>query len=257
MLVGAPASGTEYLINFDARQLIICSGTQCGDNIIGSLVGVVIDYDRATPIIKYGEDKTSIDTYGPKMKVVVDKGITNPLMAQDIVTQTLSEFSTPSMQGDMQLQDVVSLTAGNTVVINLVNQNISSETYDILESSYDFTVPNCETDKVLKVKVSKRISDIVDTLKQLILDVKKMQAADMLTTDVISRVEFATGSVGMRMKNWEVSSNTLGSSFIYGSPGQGTNPQAGGVLGSIIISGINFLGDSKSAMVIQRSGGTW
>jgi len=256
MIVGAPASGTEYLVDFDQRKIIICSGTECGDNIPDNGVTVKVDYDRSTPIIKYGEDRTSIDTYGPKTKVIVDKTITDPLMAKDIVVSTLDQYSSPSMQGTIDVQGIVYLIAGNTVVVNLSNQNISSETYDILETKYSFTKENCLINKVLRVKVSKKLKDVVDTLKQLILDVKKLQASDMITTDVYSRMEFGTGSFGMRVKDWYVKTKTLGSSFVLGHPG--TNPggiQAGGILGSVTISGINFLGDSRSSFTIQQSGG--
>ena len=257
MIFDAPASGTEYLIDYNSRNIVLCSGTQCGDNIADNGVAVVVDYDRGTPIIKYGENRTSIDLYGPKTKVINDKNITDPQMAKDIVVSTLDQYSLPSMQGLITLQGTVYLVAGNTVVVNLSNQDISSETYDILEAKYDFTTKNCQANSVLTVKVSKKLKDFVDTLKQLILDLKRLQAGDIDITDVYSRMEFATGSFGVAVKNWKVETRTLGSSFILGHPGIQSNPQGGGILGSVVSSGINFLGDTRSSLSTQQSGGTW
>ncbi len=128
--------------------------------------------------------------------------------------------------------------------------------YEILEVKYIFTPKNNESDRVLTVKVSKRLKDVTDTIKQLILDVKKLQADDVDTSDVLSRLEFSIGSLGVKVSDWKVQTRTLGSSFLLGVAPHGvTGPTFGGILGSVVASGINFLGDSRSALSIQRSGG--
>jgi len=236
------------LVDYDQQRIVFVSGTIAGDNIPPG--SYVVDYDRSTPIIKRGGDRASITSYGPKTKVIQDKNIVDPQMARDVVISTLSQHSQPSTQGTIQLEGIVYLIAGQTIIVNMANQNISNETYDIIEARYEFTKKNCRSNQVLTIKVSKRLKDIADTIKQLILDIKKLQTEDMNVSDVYSRMEFATGSVGTRVSSWYVKTRTLGSSFILGHP-------KNGVLGSTTTSGVNYLGDSRSSLSNQQSGGTW
>ncbi|KKM27343.1 hypothetical protein LCGC14_1575670, partial [marine sediment metagenome] len=45
---------------------------------------IVTNYDRSTPIIKFGESKSSIERFGPKEKVIQDKNIIDPDMAKEL-----------------------------------------------------------------------------------------------------------------------------------------------------------------------------
>ncbi len=256
VVAGDATSGIDYLVDFDQQRIIFTSGTAAGNNIPAEFASIFVDYDRSTPIIKFGEDRTSIEQFGPHTKVVVDKNIRDPQMARDQVISILNESSQPATQGIIDVEGIIDLTAGNTIIVNEPFYNINNVTYDILEVKYIFTPKNNESDQVLIVKVSKRLKDITDTIKQLILDVKKLQVDDIDNVDVISRLEFAAGSLGVKVSDWKVKTRTLGSSFILGKGPHGvTGPTFGGILGSIVASGINFLGDSRSALSIQRSGG--
>lgn len=256
VIAGTPLSGTQYLVDFDQQRIVFVSGTLAGANIPTNNASVFVDYDRSTPIIKFGESKSSVDDFGPHTKIVVDKNIKDPQMAKDQVVSILNQSSLPATQGNIDVEGIITLIAGNTIIVNEPFYNINNVVYDILEVKYTFNKENNFSNKVLTVKVSKRIKDITDTIKQLLLDVRKLQADDIDIADVISRLEFATGSFSVKVKEWEVKTRTLGSSFILSHPG--TNPggvSAGGILGSVVASGINFLGDSRSAFTIQQSGG--
>ena len=250
-------SGIEYLINYDAQNIIFVSGTYAGDNIPVSGASIDVNYQRATPIIKFGRNINSISQYGEKTKIIVDKSIRDPILAEEIVKNKLVEFENPATQGNINIEGLATLQAGQTIIVDIPNYDINSVTYDILETKYNFNKLNCLSDNVLTLKVNKKIKDIADTLKQMMLDIKTLQAGDIIPSDVLSRLEYATGSVGIKVKNWEVKSRTTGSSFILGYAGTGSNPQAGGILGSVAISGINFLGDSRSSFSINKSGGEW
>lgn len=216
MLIGTPISGTQYLVDFDEQQIIFVSGEYAGNNIPAGNASIFVDYDRSTPIIKYGERESSISKYGPKTKIIQDTNIKDPNMATDMVVDTLNRHSEPTIQGNIYLQGTVYLVAGNTVIVNMPNQDINSITYDILEAKYTFNKKNEMSDQVLRVKVSTKLSDVVDTIKQMLLDIKNLQSSQISTADVISRMEFATGSFGVRVKNWLVKDKEINDSFILG-----------------------------------------
>ena len=256
LLVGAPLSGTEYLVNYDQKKLIFVSGTFAGDNIPPG--SIVVNYDRSTPIIKYGEDKDSISNYGPRTKVIVDKSIVDPQQAKDLVNNYLEDFTAPAIQGTIKIEGIINLTAGNTIVVDVPNHNINEETFDILEVRYDLSVNNLFSDSVTTIRVNRRIKDISDTIKQMALDIKKLQATDYDIDDVFTRLEYFTGSFGMQVAEWNVKTKTLGSSFILGKGYHDvTGDTFGGIVGSVVASGINFLGDSRTGFTTQQSGGTW
>ncbi len=254
--IGDPVSGTEYQVDFDNQKVIFLSGTNVGDNVPPNNGSIIIAYDRSTPIIKFAEDRASADQFGPRTKWIVDRNIKTPSHATDTALNVLSENKDPRTQGTIDLQGLTTLTAGNTIIVNIPNQNINSEVFDILEVRYNFDTRNNLSDRVMSVRVNKRIRDMTDTMKEIINNIRELQARDMLTSDVITRLEVGAGSYSFRVKEFEIRTRTLGNSFILGKGPHGvTGPTFGGILGSVVASGINFLGDSRSAFTVQQSGG--
>ncbi len=258
MTVGTPLSGTQYLVDFDGKKVVFVSGTFAGDNIPDSGNDIDLDYDRSTPIIKYGQNNSSIAQYGPHTKVIQDTSIIDPNMARDVLVNVLDNFSEPLTQGKFWLHDVINLIPGNTVIVDMPHQNINNETFTVLQSRYTFNKNTILSNQVLEVKVSKKIKDFLDTIKELMLAIRKMQADSIETADVISRLEFATGSFGMRIKEWEVRGNIATGSVghLYGTGfipattpfhlASGTDQQ--------VLAGAP-LGSAFGPLVILRSGG--
>lgn len=250
-ITATPGSPTQYLIDFDGQRVIFISGTSAGDNIpISGTDTIVCEYNRSTPIVKFGQNNSSVAQFGPHAKIVVDKNIQDPRLATDIVKNTLERNSLPLLQGMIKLQGVTSLTAGNTILVNIPDENINNETFDILEVIYDFTTESRLSEEVLSVKVSRKIRDVTDTIKQMILDLRNIQAEDVLTSDVITRLEVGTGSFGFKVKEFSVATVDLGSSFVLNSPNFGDLGSGGDQ-----VAPQTFLGDSRGAPVIQVSGG--
>jgi len=251
-LVDFAPSGVEYLIDYHNKKIIFVSGTNAGDNIPVSGDSITVDYDRSTPIIKYGFDRSSIETYGKKVKVIVDKNIKDPRLAKDVLTAELEENKLPKIQGNLSLQGIQILTAGKTVGVNLPNNGITNQTYEIIEVVYEFNKKNNLSEKVMRVKVSKKLKDVIDTIKQLMLDVKKIQVGDISTSDVITRLEASTGSAGVRVKEWYVKTRTIGDCFVLGHP-------VNGVLGSPVLgtggSQVTLGSSTLSSFTVQYSGG--
>ena len=252
-----PISGTDYLVDFFDKQIIFVSGTTLDySSIPANNALITVEYDRSLPIVKVGRNQDSIKAYGTRIKRIVDKDIKDPETAQERLIQEIDKAPIPAKQGVLDINGIVAVTPSQTCVVNLPNQNVSNKTYDILEASYNFNKKKNLAEDVLRIKVNKKITDVTDTIKDLINDVKQIQGEDIDTGDVITRFEFNTGSFGIRTSGLVLSTRTMGSSFLLGVPGPATNPQAGGILGSVVVSGINFLGaNNVSAYTINFSGG--
>jgi len=242
-------SGVQYLVNYDEKQIVFVSGTDAGDNI-PSAGSILFDYEKLTPIAKYGENTTSISDYGPHTYIKVDKSIKDPRIATELVRKILTNFNSPKKEGTLELQGVTSLIAGNTVTVNLPNENVSSAIYDVLEVKYTLTKKTERNEKIMRVRVANKIRDVVDTIKDILIKLKQLQA-DSVEFDVLTRLMDSAGSTGVRVKNWIINTKSLGHSFIIGHPvnGQIGSPNLG-VNGSHIL-----IGDHKGALTFHSSGG--
>lgn len=248
-MFSTPTSGVQYLVDYDNKNIILASGTVAGDNRAGSLVQITVDYQRDIPLIRLGENQQSILLYGKKEKVIVDKNIKDPRMATDMLKAELSEHGLPVIQGELTLQGIDFLQPSSTVIVNLANQNIVNQVYTILETRYSFNPQNNESGEVLSVTVSQKISTLMDTLKQMQLDINKLKSADIDTGTNASRLLTATGSAHARVSYWQIATRPIYAPFILGSPGWGE-------LGSNITAPQTYLGEAGSGnFVIQASGG--
>jgi len=193
-----PSSGVNYLVDFHDKNIIFVSGTNNGD-IPTSGDTVLVNYDRDLPVVKFGRDVPSITAYGPKTKVIKDDNIKDPNEAEALMKSELDIGANPKIQGKLNIENTVAIIAGQTCVVNLPNDGISSKTYEVLEVSYDLSPSKLLSDQIMSIKVNKRIKDITDTVKDIILDIKSVQAQDYGDTSSLTRYEFFTGSVGNKM----------------------------------------------------------
>lgn len=246
--VGSP---TQYLVDFDQKSVIFISGTNTGDHIpVSGTDSIIVGYDRTVPIVKLAIDPPSQTQYGKRSHVIVDETIDDPNMAADLAVDKLNRHKDPAKQGDLVLQGVSTLNPGDSILVNLPNQDIDNEIFDIMEVMYDFTAENVRSEEVILVRIAKKVPDILDTIKQMMLDIKKLKAGDSDSSDLITRFLLANGSLGPRASEWSVSTRSLGSSFVlgnatYGDLGSGTqqvDPQT-------------YLGDSRGVLTIVVSGG--
>lgn len=246
-------SGANYLVNFDDKQIIFVSGTDIGySSIPGSLDVVDVDFNVSRPIVKLAEDPTSIQTYGARAKSIVDKNITDPQTARDVAKNQVQLNKDPSVQGVLSLHGIVALTPGDSVVVNLPNQNQSNKTYDILEANYDFTSDKMQKDKVLTVRVSKRITDLTDVLQQLLTDVASLNAGEIDNTAILSRLFIGAGSFGLKASSWKISTRTIGNANIVGHPTNGVvGSGIDGFGGGVVVVG----SDARTSLVVAASGG--
>lgn len=251
-----PPSGTKYLVGYDDKTIVFTSGTNYGHNIPASGQTITVNYKRSLPIVKVGDDETSKAAYSQRTKVTIDKDIKDPQTAQSIMESQLLSLNKPAIEGNLFLKGNYNLTPGQTAIINMPHYSISGQTYVIIGANYEFNKENNLAERVTDIKLNRRIGDVSDIIKKMMIDIKKLQAGDISDQDIITRFQYATGSLGLRTSGVQVWTRGLGSSFILGKGYHGvTGPTFGGILGSITSSGISFLGDSRTGSTLAYSGG--
>jgi len=111
---------------------------------------------------------------------------------------------------------IARLTVGNTIIINLPNEGIVSEEFQIIGVEYDITTRNLLADEVVLVRVSQKVTDMIDILKNQILALRQLQAQEIDTTDVYTQLLQYERSGLAFVKSWYVYSRTINNSFILG-----------------------------------------
>ena len=213
-----PSSGERYLVNYDDQQVIFTSGTEAGDNIPASGLSGTILYYRNKPIVKYGERADSYNSYGVMEKVIVDKTIKDPNTAVNKVNSILNRCSNPLSDITINVDGIISLTPGNTIIVNMPNHNLDNIDYEILKATYNLNNKTMMSEQVLSVTLNKKIPDILDTLKNIILNQKRVEAGEMDEADVYTRLQNAELSYHFFINEWKVSTKDIGSRFYLGSP---------------------------------------
>ena len=246
-MTSTPASGERYLVNYEDKQIIFTSGTEAGDNIPVSGIAGSISYDRNRPIVKYGERADSILSYGPKETIIIDKNIKDPQTVVEFTNNKLNLFSDPLSQITINIDGTISLTPGNTLIVTMPHQNIDS-TYDILKVTYNLNNKNMATDQVLNITLNRKLPNVLDTIKDMILAQKRADANEISDTDVYTRLQNAQNNIGINITEWTVSTLAIGSRWYLGSPASkngwigspGSYYVTSGALPSTIIaSGVN------------------
>jgi len=213
---GLTGSPIQYLVDYDQARIIFVSGTAANNIPTSGTSTIRIDYERKKQIVKYGIDRVSENDYGRKDKIIVDKNIIDPSLAYDRVKAELVEYSSPIIQGTVYINGIVDLIPGNTLLVDLPYVNQNNVSYEILQVQYKFNPKNNFSNNVVTVKLNKRIINILDTIKQLILDLKAQQGEEIFDSDESTRLEFVTGSIGLRVAEWNFMTKHIGNSFVIG-----------------------------------------
>jgi len=241
-----PASGTQHLIDFFGKKIVFTSGTQAGNNIPASGATITIQYDRELPIVRFGRDNDSVLRYGVKEKVIIDKGIKSIDEAEDTLATELTLGTSDKLEGTIDVQGVYYLTASQTCIINLPNDGINNKEYSMIEISYNLNPIALQTENIITIKLNKRLKTLTDELKNLMLDVKKLQGDSISETSIITRYEFSINQQELAVSGWKVTTRAINDGFIIGHTHNS-------IIGSF--TGNPIIGDQRSAAVIQASGG--
>ena len=239
-MISTAPTGVNYLVDFHEKQFIFTSGTDAGYNIPASGLAVSGTYDRSLPVVKVGRNRDSISQYGLKEKVIQDDTIKDPNEAMDLVKSELNENGLPFKSGNLDVTDMNYLVAGQSILVNLPNDEVVNKTYNLLQVQYTLTPEKLLSDQVISVRVNRKITDVTDTIKQLIEDVKAIQGGQIADADIITRLETGIGSIGIK-RVWKVSQRNVGSSIVFDSTSKFGWDTSG--IGSVYfdaLSGINY-----------------
>ncbi|MHA1876717.1 MAG: LamG-like jellyroll fold domain-containing protein [Promethearchaeota archaeon] len=215
-------SGPDYLVSFYDKEILFQSGTDIGYNSIPTSGGSFItSYQRELPIVKYGQDDNSINLYGPKTYVFVDKSIRDPSTALDILRAKLKE-SDPLNRVRCKVYGWFDLTLGDNVGLNIDNFNIQEDEMAIIEIKYNLNKKDILNNKFIEVTLSKKFLDITDRIKLVEERLNKIEAEDLQDSDILTRLitdipkPYIVGSI------WKVSErNISGNVLIWGHPDYG------------------------------------
>lgn len=243
----SPGSNVKFLVNFDDKQIIFTSGTTFGANIPSQGNDVIFDYMRNLPIIKMGQNNDSINKYGKRVKIIVDKNIKDAATAELVKLSWLEQYSDPLKQGTISLNNVYGLIPGQMCNVNIPIYGINNQEYQMTEINYDLTQENLYRGNIISLKLNKSLPDITDNLQDILSQLKKIQSTDISNADLLTRYMIITGSLSLRQSGCGVWTRSIGSSFILGHP-------INGLLGSY---SNHYLGDYRTGSILQWSGGYW
>lgn len=208
MVSSSSVSGLDYLVNYEDRQIIFVSGTTPGYSRIPPDTGsAVITYERSVPIVKFGQDDSSIAAFGPKEKVIVDKGIKDAQTAKKVLLNELDN-SLPLDRINLKLNGWFVLTPGNTCIVDIPNFNLN-KTVGILDVGYEFNPSNVRSEDVINVSLDNKIGDLTDQISDLNKRLKKIEALDADDSDLITRLQFSLGSVLVVGSKWQIRTNVI------------------------------------------------
>jgi hypothetical protein len=233
-----PESGTNFLVSYHDKQVIFTSGTSIG-NSIPSTGSILVLYQRQVPIVKFGQDRASLEAYGLKEKVVMDKAIKDANEAEDLMKSILDTESNPKVMGDIEIYGYQDINMGDYCICNYPKEGIGSKAYDIISVNYSLNKTDLLSENFIGLKVNRKIKNITDEIVNIKEDVDKLKAGDVSSSELLSRFEFGAGSIGIRA-NWRIYQKNIGTAFIMGNLSNGimgATPLGSGNLGTFTIIG--------------------
>jgi hypothetical protein len=228
----------KYLVNYNEKKIVFTSGTVWNNIPTSGTSNIQVDYERKTPILKFITDSTSVTNYGPKTKVITDSAIKSFNAANDRAVAFLAENKDAKIQGNLEINGIIDVVPGETVVANFPFHNIDSQTYQILSAEFKFNKKNNLTENVLRVTLNKKLPDFVDIMKAQMLRGQAYEAGPLEGT--LSRLETTTGSI-VHQVHYEVYTNAIGNNFVFHSNKHGRFEDANsafgvGLLGSTLVT---------------------
>jgi len=228
----------KYLVDFQGRQIVTTSGTAAGDNIQPDDTVVIVDYQRSTPLVAIRQSASPF----PKHKIITDRNIRDINEASLRAQTFLNENSDPKVNGNIDVKNIIDLIPGNTVVVNLPDQEQNSETYAITNVKYEFNPTNNQSDRILSLRVNRKISNFLDIVKEQILRLRVLEASE--TDSSITQVQLGSSVVGVYNET-QVVSRSIGSAFYFHVPGHDQLNSPSALLGDMRAGSTVFVNGSE------------
>lgn len=235
--ISDPATdNAKFLVDFQNQRVILTSGTTAGDNIQATGSVVIFNYQRSTPLVSI---KQVASTF-PKHKVITDRNIKDINEASQKAQTFLDENKDPKTRGTIEVDGIIDITPGNTVLVNLPNQNQINQAYAITNAQYNFNPVNNLNNRVLKLSLNKKIADFIDIMKEQILRLRAIEASE--TDSSVTNIELGSSIIGVRNTN-ELIQTSIGSSFYFHVPNH-----------NLLNSPSSLLGDMRTGSIVFQNG---
>lgn len=235
--INDPATdNVKYLVDFQGQTVTLTSGTAAGDNIQANGSVVIFNYQRSTPVLSVKQIASNF----PKHKIITDRNIKDIDEASTKAQTFLDEHKDVKVQGRVDVKSVLDVTPGHTVLVNLPNQGQNNQTYAITNAKYEFNPTNIQSQRILSLKLNRKISDFVDIMKEQILRLRAIESSE--TDSSITNLELGSSVVGVRNIN-RVISTSIGSAFYFHTPNH-----------NILNSPSSLLGDMRTGSTVFENG---
>lgn len=211
-------SGIDYFVNYEDKQIVLVSGTDIGYTQIPPNNGsIVVDYSRSLPIVKFGENRASEKAFGPKTKVINDKSIKDPATAINILNNELAK-SDPFDNISFTTKGWYYINPGETAKIVAPDFNLNKSNIPVISMSYRFNPQTAHSEEVISLIMDKREIDLTDKIREINNRLNALESQDKQNSDVITRLEYATGSALAVGSYWSLGMKWNGSEFrVWGS----------------------------------------
>ena len=226
----------KYLVDFQSQKVILTSGTTAGDNVQATGSVVKFQYNRSTPVISVKE----ISSNFPKHKILTDRNIKDINEASTKAQSFLDDHKDSKIDGRMQVQGLLDVTPGNTVLVNLPNHGQDNQTYAITNAKYEFNPTNMQSERILSLNLNQDTTDFVGIMKEQILRLRAIESSE--TDSSITSLELGSSIIGVRETNQLISTG-IGSGFFFNVPNH-----------DIFNSPSSLLGDMRGGSTVFENG---
>jgi len=195
----------EYLVDFHNKQVIINEPN--GDDI-------EIQFEKGNPVFAFSRNISSINdpNIGEAQDQFMLEWIETKEVAENVADKIVNRFAFPLTKGDITVDGVVGIQAGETARIKLPNQNIDEE---LVMARVGYKLDN-SMGLVQEIEVNEKFTKVEDYVKSLEERIKGLEARQSGRLDVIPQIEFF-GDVAKVDDFGEVEIKDLEDSFILGS----------------------------------------
>lgn len=197
------SSGIDYIVDFQRREITVEAQ---GDGDTGE-----IRYDRGHPVFASARDVTSIAEYDPQKKQVMGENIEEQDLAQKLANKLVSKFSEPLLRGEIEIEGIMSLKAGNSVDVKIPTQDIDDR-LTIKEVEYEYNGDNF----VQTVTVNEVLGSVEETIRNHETRIKELEGQVSGSLELVPQFTFPSDTLAIE-ESGSVEISSREDSFVLGT----------------------------------------
>lgn len=197
-------SDVDYLVDFHNKEITINEPN--GDT-------VEIEFNKGNPVFAFARDVGSIKdpNIGKAQEQFMLEWIETKEVAQNVANKIVNRFAYPLTKGDITVDGVVGLEAGQTATVKIPSQNIDEE---LVMARVQYSLDNSKG-LTQSIEVNEKFTKVEDYVKSLEERIKGLEARQSGRLDVIPQIEFQS-EVAVMEESGEVEIVDQEDSFVLG-----------------------------------------